>query len=198
MPSHNNEPILADNQPGELASTGYEPEYEEDVLKFTVPQSLTSDQAALAAEIVNLDHHSLNTLKPRTRERQEVKRLLSNAVNILQSGNDMALARLLYQKAETAYYHYLQARNRVRYLLGMVIGVLAAGAFGGVLVFIFGQHLKPFINAQLLVVLLLFAGMGSIASVLTRLSSIDLKQETSDFMIIISGVTRPVIAFFLR
>jgi hypothetical protein len=39
--------------------------------------------------------------------------------------------------------------------------------------------------------------MGSIASVLTRLSSLDLRQNARGQLVFISGIARPVIAIFL-
>ena len=169
-----------------------DPKYEEDVLKFPAPTNASPDQEALIADIVALDHRSIFALKPKTWERKEVKRLLWNATNTL--SKQPHVSRLLYQKAEAEYYRHVRARNRSKYLLGMVIGVLVAGTFG-TLIGTFGP-LEPYVSDQLLFLFLLFAGMGSIASVLTRLSSIDLDQDASNFLIIVSGATRPIVAIF--
>ena len=56
---------------------GYTPEQEADILKFYPPPAPTPEQTALIVDIVSLDHR----LAPQTRQRQEVKRLLWNAIN---------------------------------------------------------------------------------------------------------------------
>jgi hypothetical protein len=48
-----------------------------------------------------------------------------------------------------------------------------------------------------LVLIFVFAGLGSVASVLTRISSIDLREETSSFSVFVSGFSRPLIAMVL-
>ena len=55
-------------------------------------------------------------------------------------------------------------------------------------------HLEPYVAPRLLLLILLFAGLGSIASVLSRLSSIDLRQEPSYVMVMLSGATKPIVA----
>ena len=54
---------------------------------------------------------------------------LSNAVTACCERGSASQARLLYKKAEDAYYDFVQVRNRLRYLVGMLIGVLAAANF---------------------------------------------------------------------
>jgi hypothetical protein len=178
------------------ASEQWEEAIANDVVQFSLPPKPTPSLLAVAADIVTLDHSSVRTLKPKTPEREEVKSLLRNAGQVAVQNNLESLARVLCHRAQIAYFHHLQAKNRLRYLLGVVIGVFAAGAFIIGLLLGVSSHLEFFITRSLLIVLPLFAGMGSIASVLTRLSSIDLKQETNTFLIIVSGATRPVVAIF--
>ncbi len=64
---------------------------------------------------------------------------------------------------------------------------------GGTLMLIAG-YLEPYVAPSLLLLILLSAGLGSVASVLSRLPSIDLRQEPSDVMIILSGATKPIVA----
>ncbi len=173
--------------------TGYTPEQEDDILKFYPPPRPTPEQDAFIADVCSLDHRSLHRLSPKSRERQEVKRLLWNAVTACVERDSISQACLLYKKAEQAYYDYVQIRNRLRYLVGMMIGILFAAALGGALMAI-SDYLKPYVAPNLLLLILLFAGLGSVASVLSRLSSIDLRQEPSDFMIILSGATKPLVA----
>jgi hypothetical protein len=174
-------------------ATGYTPEQEADILKFFPPSSPTSEQDAFIADVVALDHRSLQRLKPKSSERQEVKRLLWNAIIAGLQNGSMPQARLLYQKAENAYYDYVQIRNRLRYLLGMALGIFISATLGGALMLV-AHRFEAYISPGLLVMIMLFAGLGSVASVLSRLSSIDLRQQPSDFMIILSGATKPVVA----
>ncbi len=173
--------------------TGYTPDQEADILKFYAPPDPTPEQDSFIADVCSLDHRSLHRLSPKSRERQEVKRLLWNAVTACFERDSISQGRLLYEKAEQAYYDYVQIRNRLRYLFGMIIGILFAAALGGALMAI-ADYLDPYVAPNLLLLILLFAGLGSVASVLSRLSSIDLRQEPSDFMIILSGVTKPLVA----
>jgi len=75
----------------------------------------------------------------------------------------------------------------------MAIGILAAAMLGGTLMLIAG-YLEPYVAPSLLLLILLSAGLGSVASVLSRLPSIDLRQDPSDVMIILSGATKPIVA----
>jgi hypothetical protein len=176
--------------------SGYSPEQEADVVAFYPPADPTPEDEALVVDVVALDHRSLRRLGVKSQERQEIKRLLWNAVNAAFNGGWTKEGRLLYEKAEQAYYDSIQIRNRLRYLSGMVIGTAFAGALGGVLAPL-APSLEPYVPTKLLALLLVFAGLGSITSVLGRLSSLDLRQETSDLMLVISGATKPLVAIVL-
>src|SRR5687767_2794347 len=104
------------------SATGHTPEQEADILKFHMPAQPTPKQDALSVNIAALDHRSIQRLGPKAKERQEVKRLLWNAVTAMFERNNISQARLFYEKAEQAYYDYVQIRNRLRYLTGMAIG----------------------------------------------------------------------------
>ena len=186
------EEFAIDEGPNDF-SLGFPPEYEADILKFYPPAKPTTAQAALVVQIVTLDHRSIYNLRPRTAERLEVKRLLHNAVVTGFEYGQMDQGALLYKEAEKAYWDHLQAKNRIKYLLGMLAGVvlvaLLVGAFLGFYDYFTLQPSRPYI-----IMLVMFAGMGSIASILTRLSSLDLRQNTSASLVLISGIARPVVA----
>jgi hypothetical protein len=169
---------------------------ENNFLSFHVPPEPSAEQQVLIADIVNLDHLAHDRLKPETPQWNEVLGILLNAAITGVTANDPAQGRLIYERAEEAFYHHIQTRNRVKYLLGMMIGVVVAGALGGTLSLLSRFLEESFITPELLVLLFVFAGMGSIASVLTRLSSIDLRKETSDRMVMVSGAARLVVAIF--
>src|SRR4051794_15126232 len=64
--------------------------------------------------------------------------------------------------------------------------------FGILLLFVSGiaKSMEP----QTTGVIVVFAGVGSIASILTRLNNIDLKEETSRFLVLMSGGSKPLVA----
>jgi hypothetical protein len=172
----------------------YAKQYGYDLVTFNSPEHPTAKEEMIIADIVSLDHRSVHALKPNTSEREEVKMLLLNAVVTLQA-NQVLASRSLVKKAETSYYHHLQAKNRLKYLIGMVIGIIVSLLIA-YLIEIISSSTSSFVDRGQVMVFCLFAGMGSIASVLTRLSDINLKQETSRFLIMISGGARPVVAIF--
>jgi hypothetical protein len=164
------------------------------LVNFQVPDNPSLAQVDLAKDIVRIDHRSLHTLPPKSKERGEVRDLLVNVVALLQSGQTEA-GRSLLIHAEGVYLQHIQARNRLRYLLGMLAGVLTLSVFGVALQAskALQQSVMP---PHVLPLVLLFAGMGAMTSVLTRLSSIDLRDQTSIPMVFISGMARPVTAVF--
>jgi hypothetical protein len=183
----------ADEPIRQPAATGYTPEQEADIVKFYPPPATTPEEEAFIAEVVSLDHRSLHRLGPKSSVRQEIKRLLWNAIISAFERRSISQARLFYQKAEHVYYDDVQIGNRLRYLLGMALGILTGAMLGGTLMLI-ADRLEPYVDPSLLLPIMVFAGLGSVASVLSRLSSIDLRQEPSHAMIILSGATKPIIA----
>ena len=176
-----------DSEPGMLGAS-------DELVTFALPEKLSLEQIDLAKDIVRLDHQSLHMLPPKSKERGEVRDLIINVVSFFEGGETEA-GRSLLTHAEGVYLQHIQARNRLRYLLGMLAGILVLFVFGialgrasGVLGSVMPADLLPFV--------LLFAGMGAMTSVLTRLSSIDLRDQTSIPMVFISGMARPVTAVF--
>jgi hypothetical protein len=118
-----------------------------------------------------------------------------NAVSFLFQ-RDVTEGRVILGEAEKVYYHHNQTRNRIRYLSGALFGTLAAGLIAAASVLL-SKSLSKFVEPQLLILMFVFAGVGSLASVLTRISSIDLRRETSNFSVYVSGFSRPLVAIFL-
>lgn len=165
-------------------------------LTFSLPVPASAEQDVLAADIMALDHRAHEQLGPETPEWVEVLGMLSNAANAGLTYGDAAQGRLDYKQAEQAFFRHIEAKNRVKYLGGLMLGVLACTLVSGMLYLIARTLSEPFIRPRLLPLLSLFAGMGSLTSVLTRLDTIDLKFETSDTLLTISGAARPVVAIF--
>jgi hypothetical protein len=144
---------------------------------------------------VILDHRSHHQLRPKTQEWDEVLKLLVNAVVLLQA-RDAEQGRAIFAEAERLYYHHNQTKNRIRYLAGAVAGIVVAAAISAGFLLL-SKSLEQYVTRQLLTLIFVFAGLGSIASVLTRVSEIDLREETSTFSVILSGFSRPLIAIFV-
>lgn len=163
-------------------------------LAFSSPTNPTPEEQKLVRDIVILDHRSLHQLGPLTRERDEVVGLLYNVVILLHQ-HDTAEGRGILEEAARVYYQHNQTKNRIRYLLGAVTGIVAAAGLGAGSLLL-ARSLEQFITTQLLMLLFVFAGIGSLTSVLTRISSIDLKEETGSFSVFVSGFSRPMVAIF--
>jgi hypothetical protein len=166
------------------------------LITFSPPDNPTTEEKKLTADIVILDHRANHQLKPKTREWDEVVKLLINAVVFLQS-RDSSRGRLILEEAERVYFHHNQTRNRIRYLSGAVVGIIVAALLGTAVLLVSKSIHQQFVSPWLLVLLFIFAGMGSVTSILTRISSIDLKKETSYFSVYLSGFSKPVVAIFL-
>lgn len=55
----------------------------------------------------------------------------------------------MYQKAELAYFDFIQVRNRLRFLLGMTIGTVVTAVLGGLLA-PWASFLEPCVASHLL------------------------------------------------
>jgi predicted membrane channel-forming protein YqfA (hemolysin III family) len=164
------------------------------LLSFSPPDNPSPEEQMLAADVVILDHRANHQLKPPAREWQEVIYLLYNVVSFLHQ-RDPTEGRVILEEAERVYYHHNQTKNRIRYLLGVISGIAVAACVGATSRLL-ARSLDQYIPTQLLMLLFVFAGIGSVTSVLTRISSIDLKNETSNFSVFLSGFSRPLIAIF--
>lgn len=163
------------------------------ILAFSSLENATPEEQKLTADIVILDHRALHQLGSRTREREEVVGLLYNTVIRLHR-REATEGNAMLQEAERVYLQHNQTRNRIRYLLGAVVGVVTAAALAAIL--LRTRSFGEFVTSQRLILLFVFAGMGTITSVLTRISSVDLRNETSTFSVFVSGFSRPVVAIF--
>ena len=166
----------------------------EGLIQFSPPDNPSLAEQKLVAEIVILDHRTHNQLVPGSREWGEVNRLLLNVVVLLQA-RDAARGRQILKEAERIYFHHNQTKNRIRYLIGSAAGIAIAALLGALLVLV-PTSIEKFVSPQFMIPLFAFAGMGAMTSILTRISSIDLRKETSHFSVYISGLSRPVIAIF--
>ena len=162
-------------------------------LSFSPPSNVAPEYEGLAADIMALDHRAHNQLGPDTPEWTEVMGILTNAANFL---DRPSAALKFYERAQQTFLGYLEAKNRIKYLLGLMIGVVVCTLLCGLLYSIARSLDQPFITPILLPLLCLFAGIGTLTSVLTRLDEIYLTNMTSTPLIMIDGGARPVVAVF--
>ncbi len=161
-------------------------ERDAEVIDFRLPANPTPEEEKLAAQIRSLDHRSNLALKGP--KQHEVERLLEDAAASLESG--LAVSGVdLAKRAEAAYRAHLQQRNRLEYLGGMLLG---AGASS--LIAIAAPYLGVLPPPYPLHALVFFAVLGSAASVMSRLQTIDLKTYITTPMLVTSGAVKPIVA----
>jgi hypothetical protein len=174
--------------------------------------------AAFLAEAESLGKR-LELRNPWTRA--EITVLLQGAINAARTTyhadgvDNLAVARATLQRAEAVYYRDVQTKNRIVYVAGLGLGVGAVVLIPLLLLWaieVMGAGLAastsaivppvsgPFqwiVQAAPLAItapLFFFAGLGASASVLSRLTTIDLKEETSKTMVLIAAAARPALA----
>ena len=186
----------------------YESFYPE-LVGFSPAPDLSADEQQLVRDIVVLDHRSLHAFGPHSEPRAEVKALLQNAVivagyqlvgtDVSEDGVGSTLPRKthaaigLYRQAQDIFLRHLQSKNRLLYLGGVFIGILllVLVAFG---VSFLPAGVTRSVDQQLFPALIFFAGLGTVVSVLLRLSTLDVVQEISRPILLISGMGRPFVA----
>jgi hypothetical protein len=172
--------------------TEAEAELQKFLVSFSPLDEADEEEERLAKDIVLLDHRSLRLLGPGTEQRAEVRGLIANAVYFYHA-RAVEASRSLLDTAEAIFLQHMQAKNRLRYLAGVVLGCVLMIFFVGMLELIPGFTNQVIPTSQLPAVLL-FASMGTVTSVLLRLSSIDLRDQTNVPLVVLSGATRPITA----
>jgi hypothetical protein len=124
-----------------------------------------------------------------------VKALLQGAADATVHADKLDKAREALQRAQKVFEDDIQTKNRMFYLLGALVGTLGVGFLTwGVLEYYEQVSQTGLPTKSTVILLVVFAGMGSAASVLTRLSTIDLKDELRKKMVFFSAMTRPLLA----
>ncbi|MGH2359431.1 MAG: hypothetical protein ACRDGM_02670 [bacterium] len=104
-------------------------------------------------------------------------------------------ARACVKKAEEALNSDLQTTNRLWYLSGLALGVIGALIVTGVVALLLQWfNYKEIATRGQIIPLFTFAWLGSVASVLTRLNSLDLRYETRRYWYALSSAVRPILA----
>jgi len=190
------------NEPLEAIDLGRYESFAYELVQFAPTEQPNEEAQDLIRDIVVLDHRSLHALKVGGPARAEVRALLQNAVICAgfeladASGNrtsggmqNIRAARGLFAEAEEMFTRHLQAKNRMTYLVGVLLSVA--------LIVVLSIVALPFQSAlfkHYLPTILMFAGLGSMVSVLLRLSKLDLVKEVSRAVLLVSGFARAFVA----
>lgn len=161
-------------------------------LHLELPSTLTADQVVFLAEIRSL---AKRVAKNRFWARQEIFLLLENAANAGVILGDLEKGESVYKRAAAVYERALLARNRFSYIVGTALGVVVLLIVLLVGTAALAQYgITSLAPAETIISLFAFAAMGSVTSVLIRLSTLDLKEETSRTLLMLSGASKPLVA----
>jgi hypothetical protein len=175
-------------------------------LNITDAKCVDSQQAALRNDILILYKQSVYRLSGRISRKgqREVIAMLQEAVDSGIVRTFTAEARIALDRASAVYAAHVATRNRVWYLVGVLLGfAMAATVLVGLESWLGREQpihtwLGSFddLGPQVLIPLFSFAGMGTFVSVLGRISKLDLADESSVLLLVVSGAARPLIAIF--
>jgi hypothetical protein len=163
------------------------------LLSFGLSPQSKEDKKALAFKIGRLDKRAHRELTFGSPEWEAVIQLLVNAISVGVLNDEVPEGEGLLAEAQKTFdfYRTLPVRNRLLYLGGVIAGIAAVTLLG----YWPGYLLDSSLPGPGLVFGCLLAGIGSLASVLARLASIEeLRVEHSGIALLISGASRPLVA----
>ena len=168
-------------------------------LEFQLPDTAGEREQSVRASIQNVHRQAYTDLALLGRFRwagyASVQGKLLIAAEALQNGARRR-AEDLVKEARATYREQLAAQRKVSYLAGVVLGIgllallqlalnHSIGSFSGV------------ITEQFALQMVLFAGMGTLASVLTRIGQFKMDTYATRSLVVISGASRPLVAAFV-
>jgi hypothetical protein len=161
-------------------------------IAIALPASADADKEMLMAEVLALE---CRAQRRSPRRRPEIIQLLQGAVCAGQL--DPVKGRLMFEKAQAVYTQVATTVNRIAFLVGAIGGVLAGTFLSLSLIHVgaVGQQItKNLASSDVIASLCFYALLGSLTSILTRLSKLDLKDEDSISFVALSGFIQPMIA----
>ena len=165
---------------------------EQGELMAPLPADPTAEQLSFYADLVTFGKR---VQRHRPWAQKELFLLIENAASVGLVAKDLTKAQKIFQQAVQVYERDSLSKNRIRYVAGTSIGVLALIILAALTVALTSLPIFSSLAApQMIVGLFAFAGIGSTASVLTRLSTMDLGNETSKGMLLLSGASKPLVA----
>ena len=185
--------------PAPDAQAPREPEVKNGWLDFELPSNADEKTQAVYASIRNIHRQAYVDLaflgRCRWNGYASVESKLKIAGSALQRGA-RARAEELVKEARATYREQLAAQRKVSYLVGVTVGIgllallqLALHGFIG--------SLNGVITEQFALQMVLFAGMGTLASVLTRIGQFRVSTYATRPLVVISGASRPLVAAFV-
>ena len=167
---------------------------EHGLLMFEIPSD-DERQMKLGMHIGRIDKMAFRELGRGTAEWENVIRLLVEAISFGLDGGKPKYGEERAAEAETLlqYYRHLPTQNRVWYLTGTLIGVALTTLLGlGIGTLLSSLTATPILTT---VAVCTMAALGSVASVLSRLTSIlSLQREHTRNAVMVGGASRPLIA----
>jgi hypothetical protein len=176
-----------------------EPEVKDGWLEFDVPGGADEKDKDVYASIRNVHRQAYIDLaflgRCRWNGYKSVESKLRIAATALQGGAQ-AQAQALVDEARATYKEQLAAQRKVSYLVGVTLGI---GLLAGLQLALHGAigSLNGVITEDFALQMVLFAGMGTLASVLTRIGQFRVEVYATRPLVLISGASRPLVAVFV-
>jgi hypothetical protein len=159
--------------------------------EIEIPQEASADQIALWTDIRALQQR---LKRVNTWSEGEICVFLRGATQTLRQTKNLEVARNLFNKGYELFLKDTQSRNRNWYVLALLPGILAVTAITGLVGHLAAIEFGNLAPKGTIISLFTFAALGSVTSVLTRLSSLDLSQELSRKFVVYSAVSKPLVA----
>jgi len=161
-------------------------------LDVNIPPSVTADQLQITREIQAFHER----IKRRSVwSENEILKMLQGAVDIALITNDVEKARIMFDSAKEIYLDNIHVNNRNYYVAAIFIGFISiAFVCSTFITFVSHLNLKNIADRETLIAIFTFSGMGSITSVLTRLSQLNFKNDMSRKFVIYSALAKPFVA----
>lgn len=180
----------------------------------------SKDSASMAAFMAEAMSLGKRLEMRKSWSRAEIETLLQWAVNAARAQSDdkeedkLVVARGILERAKAVYHRDVQIKNRGVYIIGLITGIFAIVVSPLLLLWII-RALSAWLQSEhpdyeflihsfqwvvkaapltTFAPLFLFAGLGATASAMSRLTSIDLREEDDKKMVIIAAATRPLLA----
>jgi hypothetical protein len=181
------------------AQTLREPEVKDGWLDFDLPDNADEKVQSVYATIRNVHRQAYVDLALLGRYRwngyRSVESKLKIAGTALQGGAVLQ-AKDLVEEADATYKEQLAAQRKVSYLAGVLLGIGLLALLQLALHRSTGS-LNGVITEQFALQMVLFAGMGTLASVLTRIGQFKVETYATRSLVVISGASRPLVAAFV-
>jgi hypothetical protein len=168
-------------------------------IEFRLPDTAGERDHSVRASIQNVHRQAYTDLALLGRFRwagyASVQSKLVIAAEALQHGARRRAEELVHE-AQATYREQLAAQRKVWYLTGVAIGI---GLLAALQLALHSSidSLGGIITEQFALQIVVFAGMGTLASVLTRLSQFRIDVYATRTLVVISGASRPLVAAFV-